>query len=48
VAELLGVSRTTSLKLVKELDGPFIGNKYGITFSKLDEFVASGKHISLS
>jgi len=48
VAELLGVSRPTALKLIKKLGGPKIGSKYGITFSKLDEFVASGKHIDLS
>ena len=48
VAELLGVSRATALKLVKKLGGPMIGSKYGITFSKLDEFVSSGRHIDLS
>lgn len=48
VAELLGVSRATALKLVKKLGGPKLGNKYGIRFSKLDEFVASGRHIDLS
>ena len=48
VAELLGVSRSTALKLIKNIGGIQLGNRWKISEAKLDEFITKGEHIELS
>lgn len=47
VAELLSVSGSTALKLIKALGGVKVNNRWKLGRAKLDEFISEGRTIDL-